>query len=261
VIYWHWLAGLSLVFLLLERVWPREARGVLRPGLGTDLFYLVFNGHFLGVGLALLIPPLVGRLDAQLGALGLQGAFYRGALSEGSMWLQFLVAFVAIDLLHWGIHNLLHRVPALWAFHKVHHSIQTMDFLGAMRFHWVEVVVYKSLTYPLLAFFGFRADALFLLAVTATAIGHFNHANLRWRIGPLKYVFNSPEMHIWHHDWPAEGPVLHNFGVNLSLWDWIFGTAHLPKAPPLRLGFEGVEDFPADAPRQVLWPLPLGPKR
>ena len=32
---------------------------------------------------------------------------------------------VVADFLQWLIHNLLHRVPVLWKFHRVHHDIST----------------------------------------------------------------------------------------------------------------------------------------
>ena len=50
-----------------------------------------------------------------------------------------------VDFIQWGIHRLLHRVPFLWGFHKVHHSIIEMDWNGSMRFHWLEIVGYRSL--------------------------------------------------------------------------------------------------------------------
>ena len=67
-------------------------------------------------------------------------------------------------------------------------------------------------------------------------------------LGPfMKYLFNSPEMHIWHHahDFPADRKYGMNFGLSLSLWDWIFGTAHIPAdGRDIQLGFPGVSKFP-----------------
>jgi sterol desaturase/sphingolipid hydroxylase (fatty acid hydroxylase superfamily) len=39
-------------------------------------------------------------------------------------------------------------------------------------------------------------------------------------------VINTPEMHIWHHNDSDAGPRDRNFGIPLSVWDWLFGTAH-----------------------------------
>lgn len=254
--YWMWLAALSALFVLLERLWPRDARqGLVRPGLLTDLVYIVLNGHWLGVGLALIADPLSRALDAALASHG--ATLHLRAVAGWPWWVQLVVAFVATDLLQWSIHNLLHRVPALWQLHKVHHSIEVMDFWGSMRFHLGEIVVYKSLQYVPLAILGFDGSVLFVIAVVSTAIGHFNHANLRVRMGPLRYVLNGPEMHVWHHAHPTAGPTNVNFAINLALWDWLFGTAYLPPdgGVPRALGFDGIESFPRDPVRQTLWPI------
>ena len=68
-------------------------------------------------------------------------------------------------------------------------------------------------------------------------------------LGPfMKILFNSPEMHIWHHSYklPKEKRYGVNFGLTLAVWDYIFGTAHIPhNGKDIRLGFPGIEAFPA----------------
>lgn len=254
--YWAWLAGLSAAFVMFERLRPRDAwQRLWRAGLGTDLVYIVLNGHFLGVALAKLSGPLTAALDRALASGGV--TIQLSLASAWPWWAQFAAAFVAIDLAQWSIHNLLHRVPALWELHKVHHSIRTMDFWGSMRFHFGEAVVYKSLLYVPLALLGIDSTVLFVLAVVSTAMGHFNHANLRVRMGWLRYVLNGPEMHIWHHAHRNAEPTNVNFAINLAVWDWLFGTAYLPAGDAVlpALGFEGIESFPTGPLGQELWPL------
>ena len=92
--------------------------------------------------------------------------------------------------------------------------------------------------------------------VFATVWGHFNHSNLRVGIGPLGWVFNSPRMHLWHHDASDEGGTAKNFGIVLSLWDWLFRTAYWPRdRAPERIGYPGDEEMPRDVPRQLAFPL------
>jgi sterol desaturase/sphingolipid hydroxylase (fatty acid hydroxylase superfamily) len=70
-------------------------------------------------------------------------------------------------------------------------------------------------------------------------------------------------MHIWHHaaEMPADRPTGVNFGISLSLWDWLFGTVHWPAcetAPaqqPPALGFHGMERFPQTLTRRFLYPF------
>ncbi len=170
------------------------------------------------------------------------------------MWLQAGVAIVVLDFLQWCIHNLLHRFPILWSFHKLHHGVKDgeMDWIVSFRFQWTEVVVYKAAMVLPLAWMGFSVEALWIQAVVGTAIGHLNHANLPWTYGPLRYVLNNPAMHIWHHD--HDGPAT-NFGVVLSCWDWIFGTAQIPDHPPAKLGYPDMEELPDDFFGQQVWQL------
>lgn len=260
--YWHALAALSLFFIVVERLRPRRrGQRLLRDGILTDAIHVVVNGHFLGVLLASVARPLIGRLDALLHSRGLDDLLYVGVAAPLPTWMQVLIAVVVVDFLHWNVHRLLHRVPWLWQVHKVHHSIVDMDWAGSMRFHWGEAVIYKSLTYPLLAFFGFSGEALLWFAVVATAVGHFNHSNLDVGIGPLRYLLNNPRMHVWHHAIDTElprGRHAVNFGITLSIWDWIFKTAYVPDAPPQRLAFAGIDAFPTTWPGQVLHPLAGG---
>jgi len=51
---------------------------------------------------------------------------------------------------------------------------------------------------------------------------------------------------LWHHakDVPA-GTHGVNYGISLSLWDYLFGTAYIPNQNPNeQLGFEDQETFP-----------------
>ena len=74
-------------------------------------------------------------------------------------------------------------------------------------------------------------------------------------LGPfMKYIFNSPEMHIWHHAYelPEERKYGVNFGLTLAVWDYLFGTAHVPyEGRDIRLGFPGVEAFPETFAGQI----------
>lgn len=253
--YWCWLAIISAAFVVLERLNPRDREQKLfRPGLVTDALYLVLNGHVWGMLIAIVAPPIADALDRACAHSGLH--LQQDWVSNWPWAAQLVTAFVVTDLLQWCIHNLLHRVPLLWRFHKVHHSVVIMDFWGNFRFHVVEIVVYKSLQYVPLALLGFDGSVLFVLALVGTAIGHFNHANVHVRMRGLRYVFNGPEMHVWHHVHADHGPTNVNFAIGLSLWDWLAGTAYLPNTEsPRRLGFPGVEEFPSDVVRQALAPL------
>jgi Fatty acid hydroxylase superfamily len=68
----------------------------------------------------------------------------------------------------------------------------------------------------------------------------FIHSNLKWRLGPLAYVFVGPEMHRWHHAVDRDRREC-NYGNNFSIFDWLFGTAYLTHEEPARFGVEDPE--------------------
>jgi len=103
---------------------------------------------------------------------------------------------------------------------------------------------------------GFGLDDFFILHLVTILIGHLNHANVKITYGPLKYVLNNPVMHLWHHakELPAGSHGV-NYGISLSLWDYLFGTAYIPNQNPNeRLGFENQEIFPKTFFQQLTHP-------
>ncbi|MEQ8811116.1 MAG: sterol desaturase family protein, partial [Imperialibacter sp.] len=165
------------------------------------------------------------------------------------MWSHLLIGFVVRDFVQWWVHRLLHRSPWLWEFHKVHHSVEQMGFAAHLRYHWMENVVYRTIEYIPLALIGIGLRDFFIIHIFTLAVGHFNHSNIKVPLGPFKYFFNNPQMHIWHHayDLPRERGYGVNFGITLSIWDYLFKTDYIPyDGRDIKLGFPGVEQFPHD---------------
>lgn len=89
-----WLAGLSLLFVAAERIWPRRAnQRLLRRGIWTDLFYLIFNAEYLGMAIGIASASLLGWLNPAW--------LQRNLLSDAPFWMQLGVWFVALDFAQW----------------------------------------------------------------------------------------------------------------------------------------------------------------
>jgi sterol desaturase/sphingolipid hydroxylase (fatty acid hydroxylase superfamily) len=257
--YFYWLIGFSIVVWLLELAFPwRKEQKAFRQDFWLDAFYMFFN-FFL---FSLIGFNGVSNVGVQLfnDFIGLFGLKNIAAFEIGTwpVWLQLLTLFVVRDFVQWNVHRLLHRVPWLWEFHKVHHSVQEMGFAAHLRYHWMETVVYRTLEYIPLAMIGFGINDFLLVHLFTIAIGHLNHANIYLPLGPLKYILNSPQMHIWHHAEELPEKYRHgmNFGITLSLWDYLFGTASIPKnGRDIPLGFERVKQFPKGFFGQLLFPF------
>ena len=245
--YWFWLVIVSAVCVAGEHLVPwRSSQPFARPQLGQDVFWLLFNGYLAGF----VFRWVFGEMEYSLGRsfAALAGVHPRdfNILVGLPLLAQVGVVLVVSDFIEWFVHNALHRWGPLWALHRVHHSITTMDWIGNFRFHWGEILLYKSFKYlPLLAL-GARWEAVLIVSVVATLIGNLNHSNLNISWGPFRYILNSPRMHIWHHDKHPDRPAGVNFGVVFSIWDWVFGTAYMPRdgAQPRALGFRNMERTP-----------------
>ena len=255
--YYFWLAAISIFVFILERITPwRREQKVFRQGIWQDMFWLVFNGHYFGVLLAILSGKLLQAINTFLYGHGLPVPESLNLIQGTPLWLQFLVFFILKDFIEWNIHRMLHIVPLFWEFHKLHHSIEELDWIGNMRFHWMEIIIYKTLSYLPLAVLGVDTNIIFIIAIVNTLIGHLNHSNLPISWGPFKYIINSPKMHIWHHDVVMRGRGGQNFGITLSIWDWWFGTAYMPEeGQPEQLGFADMEAYPKNVIARLFYPF------
>ena len=132
-----------------------------------------------------------------------------------------------------------------------------MGFAAHLRYHWMENVFYTPMKYiAVMLIGGFTPDQAYIVFYLAIAIGHLNHANVRFDYGPLKYIFNNPKMHIWHHAMalPENRRRGVNFGISLSIWDYLFRTNYIPKSGrDIELGFENLSKFPKTFFKQLVY--------
>jgi len=260
--YLYWLIGISLVVYGLELAAPwRKQQARFRRDFGLDAFYMFFNFFIFSlVGYHAASQVVVTAFSDLLALVGISN-LVSIRVDNLPVWVQLLTLFLLRDFVQFNIHRLLHKVPFLWEFHKVHHSVREMGFAAHLRFHPAETIVYRTLEYLPLALIGFGIDDFLIVHLVALTIGHLNHANFVLPLGPLKYVLNNAPMHIWHHaaKMPDSHPNGINFGISLSIWDYLFRTAHIPfDGRDIPLGFDGLEDFPNDFAHQVIWPAGKG---
>lgn len=244
--YFYGLIIISLVVWALEMLFPwRKEQSVFRKDFWLDGFYMFFNFF----GFSLVIGGVYAVLERFFEGMGISmSSIAIVDISGWATWAQLLVFFIILDFVQWFTHVLLHKYEFLWRFHQVHHSVKEMGFAAHLRYHWMENILYKPLkTLGIMLIGGFEPEMAFVVHFVAIAIGHLNHANVHITWGPLKYVFNNSVMHLWHHvyDLPAGYPNGINFGISLSVWDYIFRTASIPKDDGnIKLGYPGDETMP-----------------
>lgn len=260
--YFYGLIAISILVWLLEIAFPwRKNQALFRKDFWLDTFYMFFNFFLLNLIVLIALSNTASKLfDDILGIVGLSvSSFQLFDVNNLPLWLGLIIFFVVSDFVQWNTHRLLHRSNFLWNFHKVHHSVKEMGFAAHLRYHWMEPIVYKSLLYiPIAIIGGFDAQQVAIVHFFAIVVGHLNHANLGWDYGFLKYIFNNPKMHIWHHAKKLPEHVRYgaNFGLTLSLWDYLFKTDYIPhNGRDIELGFDGDENFPKDFIGQEMYPL------
>ncbi|WP_083273166.1 sterol desaturase family protein [Alteromonas confluentis] len=149
-----------------------------------------------------------------------------------------VLLFIADDFSRFLLHWLLHRVPVLWEFHKVHHSAEVLTPFTIYRSHPVESYLYGcrmaltqgmvvGLCYylfgPTLTMFDIAGANVFVFAFNVMG-SNLRHSHIWWSWGnKVEKWFISPAQHQIHH---SSNPK--HFGVNLgsalAVWDRLFNT-------------------------------------
>lgn len=253
--YTNYFWGLILLSLLvwgLEILFPwRKEQSIFRKDFWLDAFYMFFNFFIFAIvisGFYKLLEIFFLDVGVSISSLALVD------MSQWPTWAQLLFFFVVLDFVQWFTHIMLHRFSFLWQFHKIHHSVKEMGFAAHLRYHWMENILYKPLkTLGVMVLGGFEPEQAYIVHFVAIAIGHLNHANVKLTWGPLKYILNNPVMHLYHHAYTLpEGRFGVNFGISLSLWDYLFKTNYIPEdSGKTPLGFPGDENVPKDFLKQL----------
>ena len=232
------IAGLSLVEALIP-LHARSAAGRAHIGPNLALTFVTFASNLL-----LNIPILIVLAWMQAHHLGL---FNSWALPA---WVFVVATVVVLDLAWYVTHVTMHRVPALWRFHAVHHCDPEVDVTTTVRQHPGESLI----RYAFLAAFAFGVGAppagFALYRIWSALHGQTEHANVRlpqWLDTAITAVFSSPNMHKVHHSRDATLTNT-NYGNIFSLWDRLFGS-FTPSARGRAIAY-GLSGFDAP-PRQT----------
>lgn len=260
-LYWPYLVSSAAIALWAWR-WLGEARDLRRPWreFFRDYFCQDIWWHrsaradyALYFANAVLLPGLFALLwldERQLAALvdsAAGVAEHVGAAEPGPLpRLLFTVAFfIAYDLGRFVMHCLLHDVPLLWEFHKIHHSAEVLTPVTSFRAHPLElllmawgpavttglVVIAFNAVWPGSAnFYSFLGLHIFFFAFNL--IDNLRHSPVWVSYGPTwGRWFVSPAHHQVHHS--SEPRHLGcNRGFDLAIWDRLYGTLYVPGIDP-----------------------------
>jgi sterol desaturase/sphingolipid hydroxylase (fatty acid hydroxylase superfamily) len=160
-------------------------------------------------------------------------------------WLRSIVALAALDYTLYVWHVLVHRTPALWRFHAVHHVDLDLDASTAVRFHFGELVASVPWRAAQIAIIGVGPQTLRTWQTLTLLSVLFHHSNVR--LPPrleraLGLIIVTPRMHGIHHSQDAS-EMAANWSSGLSVWDRLHGTSRLDVPQDrIRIGVPGQDD-------------------
>jgi len=182
-----------------------------------------------------------------------------------------IAGVVVMDFGFFVSHYLMHRIPALWQFHELHHSAEVLTPITIYRVHPVEELVSGLVAAMVGAIVGvlygsaFRreTDILTIFGVNVIILGYFlfgntlRHSHIWLSYGPvMSRLFISPAQHQIHHSMDPK----HwnkNFGYIFAFWDLFSKTLYVPEhQETLQFGVPGTDaaDF-STVPRMYLLPF------
>lgn len=239
----------SIVYVPLERLFAkRPEQAIFRRGWKTDLTYFFVNTLFIQVLSVMTLRPAMVLFDwARIDSIT---SFVSGL----PFIVQLMGVLLVADLTQYWVHRMFHRVPALWRFHAIHHSVDSMDWLAGSRLHVVDAVVTRGATYVPIYVLGFSEPAFFAYLGIVVVQATFIHANVRWEFPHVRWLLATPCFHHWHHSAEVEA-IDKNFAVHTPIWDRLFGTYHMPGRWPDSYGLAHGKTVPPGWPRQFIYPF------
>jgi sterol desaturase/sphingolipid hydroxylase (fatty acid hydroxylase superfamily) len=186
------------------------------------------------------------------------------------------VSVVLLDFSFYVAHVAMHKVPALWRVHRVHHSDAVVDVTTSIRQHPFEGVIRYAFMAAFAGALGVSLRAFVIYRFASALNGLFEHANIRvpaWLDRALAWVTSWPNYHKIHHSRVAR-ETDSNYGNMFSWFDRLFGTfTPAPRGATVACGLDEFDDpaaqtmsglltmpFASDKPPQAMAAhLPTGP--
>ncbi|MFN3215770.1 MAG: sterol desaturase family protein [Acidimicrobiales bacterium] len=249
--------------LLAEHFFPaRRDQKIMSPNYVLDMFYMFVQGPVMVALAVVFTAPLRDLLDQHASWLVLDSTRALPALVVVALGL------LLADFIAWCAHVAMHKVGWLWRFHMIHHAQRELNLFTANRAHPVDIAFQVVVRFVPLYFFvpsiTEQAETMLLYALAITWHIRFQHANIAFTLGPLRYVFVTPQSHRIHHSLNPE----HwnsNYANVFTCWDRMFGTHNgdTTVRPPTGIADGGIlepvsyrpDDLARAYGRQLLFPL------
>jgi sterol desaturase/sphingolipid hydroxylase (fatty acid hydroxylase superfamily) len=158
----------------------------------------------------------------------------------------FVLGFLLLDVMRYGLHRCRHAVPFLWRLHALHHSDPDLDVTTSVRQHPGDYLLGSAVFWVVVIALNIPAIVWAAYGLVVFAIEAVQHGNVRlpaWVERSLQPVLVTVDMHRIHHS-IAFDQANANYGTVFSIWDRLFGTfTSISRAQHERIVF-GVSELP-----------------
>lgn len=219
------IAQILLFAGVVSTLWLFEHAVIAQPD-GQKLVHTRINALFVLTALPAELVLSIACLSVSSWTREHAWGFVQLFPDPESVWVKYVLVFVALDLGDYVYHRFMHHLPGLWRFHLVHHTDQTVDSSTTVREHPGESVVRGCFLTLWTFLLGASFEVLLLRQAAETVSAILAHSAVRMppRLArAIGWVFVTPNLHHVHHHF--ELPFTDcNFGGVLSIWDRLFGT-------------------------------------
>ena len=175
--------------------------------------------------------------------------------SAWPFWAQGVAGLAIVDAGLYAVHRASHGHGWLWRLHAIHHSPRRVYWVNGQRRHLVHELIEGTPGLLVLYFLGAPAEVYAAAIVVVTLHLFLQHANIDYRLGPLRFVFAGAELHRWHHQRRWQD-VQGNYAAVFAVWDRVFGTSLGDRgAAPPDVGMDDEPELPTDYLGQIAWPF------
>ncbi|MBL7543433.1 MAG: sterol desaturase family protein [Bdellovibrionaceae bacterium] len=136
---------------------------------------------------------------------------------------QMFMILVIAELFYFVYHFVSHKSDLLWSIHKYHHQYATVYWNNSATFHAIDITLSAFFYFLPLLMFSVSPYVQYLFVTLSGVTGILIHVNFRHSTRFINKIFNTSELHRWHHQPEAMSK---NFGKVLCIWDWIFNTRY-----------------------------------
>lgn len=234
---------LLAVCIAIEHVAPLE-RFSVRQRIKGLLFV------FVGLLPSLLLAWVLQRAWV---SMGLGGSIVIPLYDCLGPWFYFPAMVVVSDFLIYWRHRVEHKW--FWPIHAVHHSPRELHASNSWG-HPLQVIPHFLFVAVPLSFIQMPGpSAPLAIGLIISFIMLYEHSPIDFHFGALRRVFVDNRFHRIHHSIETEHREK-NFGICLSIWDAMFGTAYWPK--PKEWPDVGIDEAPPGTVRDfLLYPYQL----